>query len=132
MKAPPFGLILVAAFAVGTGVNGIINGAQDLPDAPNGLATTVALFSVLMGIAGLAAAVLLWRWDRRALAPLALWGASGIGASTLAPVAYAAEDVGWPVAILSGVMTAALVGALFVYTRWRLGVTARGESSPAS
>ena len=132
MKAPPFGLILVAAFAVGTGINGLINGAQDLRDAPNPLATTVALFSLLMGIGGLAAAVLLWRQDRRAIVPMAVWATSAIGAATLAARAYAPEDVTWPAAITSGVMTAAVVVAIVVYTRWRLGLTARGESSPAS
>ena len=131
MKAPPFGLILVAAFAVGTGVNGLYNGMQDLPDAPNSLATIVSLFSILMGIAGFAAAVFLWRQDHRAIVPVVLWGVSAVGAATLAPRAYAAE-AGWPAAILGGVMTAAVVVAIVVYTRWRLGFTARGESSPAS
>jgi hypothetical protein len=132
VKLPPFGLLLVAAFAVGTGINGFYNGVKDLPNAPNALATIVALFSLLMGIAGVAAAVLLWRQDRRALVPLAVWGASCIGAATLAPRAYAAEDTGWPVAITGGIVTAAVVVAIVVYTRWRLGVTARGGSSPAS
>jgi hypothetical protein len=132
MKAPPFGLILVAAFAVGTGINGLINGVQDLPGAPNALATTVAALNLVMGIAGFAAAVLIWRVDRRAVVPMVLWGISGIGASTLAARAYAPEDVTWLAAILSGIATAAVVAAIVVYTRWRLGVTARGESSPVS
>ena len=132
MKAPPFGLILVAAFAVGTGVNGLYGGVKDLPDAPNTLAKIVSLFSMLMGIAALPAAVLLWRQDRRAIVATAVWGASAIGAATLAPRAYAAEEAGWPAAILAGVMTTAVVVAIVLYTRWRLGVTARGESSPAS
>ena len=132
MKTPPFGLILVAAFAVGTGIDGFYTGLKDLPDAPNALATLVSLFSLLMGIAGLGAAVLLWRQDRRALVPVALWGLSMIGAATLAPRAYAPEDAGWPAAIIAGIMTAAVVVAIVVYTRWRLGLTARGESSPAS
>ena len=132
MKAPPFGLILVAAFAVGTGINGFYSGITDLPDAPNTLATMVSLFNLLMGISGLAAAVLLWRQDRRALIPVAVWGGSMIGAATLAPRAYAPEDAGWPAAIIGGIMTAAVVVAIVVYARWRLGLTARGESSPAS
>jgi hypothetical protein len=132
VKAPPFGLVVVAAFAVGTGINGFYSGVQDLPDAPNGLATMVSLFNVLMGIAGLAAAVLLWRKDRRAIAPIAVWGASAIGAATLAPRAYAPEDVAWSTAILGGIMAALVVAVVVVYTRWRLGITARGESSPAS
>jgi hypothetical protein len=131
VKTPPFGLILVAAFAVGTGLNGLYTGAQDIRDAPNALATIVAVFSILMGIAGIAGAVLIWRQDRRAIAPLAVWAASAVGASTLAPRAYAAE-AGWPAALLGGIMTAAVVVAIVVYTRWRLGVTARGESSPVS
>ena len=131
MKVPPFGLILVAAFAVGVGLNGLYSGAQDMRDAPNALATTVAVFSILMGIGGIAAAALIWRQDRRAIAPLAVWAASAVGASTLAPRAYAPE-AGWPAAILGGIMTAAVVVAIVVYTRWRLGVTARGESSPVS
>lgn len=132
MKTPPFGLILVAAFAVGTGINGFLTAVKDLPDAPNTLATMVSLFNLLMGIGGLAAAVLLWRHDRRALVPVAVWGGSLIGAATLAPRAYAPEDAGWPAAIIGGIMTAAVVVAIVVYTRWRLGLTARGESSPAS
>jgi hypothetical protein len=132
VKTPPFGLILVAAFAVGTGINGFYTGVNDLPDAPNTLATLVALFNLLVGIAGLAGAVLLWRQDRRALIPLALWGGSLIGAATLAPRAYAPEDAGWPTALAGGIMTGAVVVAIVVYTRWRLGLTARGESSPAS
>lgn len=132
MRTPPFGLILVAAFAVGTGINGFYTGVKDLPDAPNTLATMVSLFNLLMGIGGLAAAVLLWRHDRRALVPVAVWGGSLIGAATLAPRAYAPEDAGWPAAIVGGIMTAAVVVAIVVYTRWRLGLTARGESSPAS
>jgi FtsH-binding integral membrane protein len=132
VKTPPFGLILVAAFAVGTGINGFYTGAKDLPDAPNALAIVVSLFSLLMGIAGLAAAVLLWRQDRRAQILVAVWGGAMIGAATLAPRAYAPEDAGWPAAITGGIMTGAVVVAIVVYTRWRLGLTARGESSPAS
>jgi hypothetical protein len=129
--APSFGLILVAAFAIGTGLNGLYNGATDLPRAPNTLATVVGVANLVMGITGIAAAVLVWRQDLRATAPIVAWGASAIAASVLAPRAYAPE-AGWPAAILGGVMTAALVITIFLYVKWRLGLTARGESSPAS
>jgi hypothetical protein len=131
VRPPSFGLILVAAFAIGTGLNGLYNGATDLPHAPNTLATVVNLLNLTVGIAGIAAAVLVWRQDRRATAPMVAWGASIVGAALLAPRAYAPE-VGWPAAIVGGVATAALVVTVFLYARWRLGLTARGESSPAS
>ena len=133
MKTPPFGLILVAAFAVGTGVNGFYTGRRTCRDAPNTLATMVSLFSLLMGIAGLAAAVLLWRAGSPRPGPRSLCGARRRSErATLAPRAYAPEDAGWPAAIIGGIMTAAAVVAIVLYTRWRLGLTARGESSPAS
>jgi hypothetical protein len=121
VRTPSFGLILVAAFAIGTGANGLYNGVTDIPDAPNQLATVVGAINIFMGIAGLAAAVLLWRQQR----------ASAVLVSILAPRAYAPE-VGWPAAILGGVMTAALVVTIVLYVRWRLGIRAIGESSPAS
>jgi hypothetical protein len=131
VRTPSFGLILVAAFAIGTGLNGLYNGASDLPDAPNTLATIVSVLNLTMGIAGISAAVLLWRQDRRASAPMVAWGASIVGASLLAPRAYAPE-VGWPAAIVGAIAAAALVITVVLYVRWRLGLTARGESSPAS
>jgi hypothetical protein len=131
VRAPSFGLILVAAFAIGTGLNGLYTGATDLPDAPNTLATIVSVLNLTMGIAGISAAVLLWRQDRRASAPVVAWGASIVGASLLAPRAYAPE-VGWPAAIVGAIAAAALVITVFLYVRWRLGLMARGESSPAS
>jgi hypothetical protein len=131
VRAPSFGLTLVAAFAIGTGLNGLYTGATDLPRAPNTLATIVSVLNVLMGIAGIAAAVLVWRQHRRATAPMVAWGVCIIGAALLAPRAYAPE-VGWPAAIVGGITAAALVSTIFLYVRWRLGVTARGESSPAS
>jgi hypothetical protein len=131
VKDRNFGLILVAAFALGTGVNGLYNGATDLPAAPNTLATIVAVLNVTMGIAGITAAVLVWKQDRRAMLPMVVWGTSVIGAALLAPRAYAPE-VGWPAALGGGVAAAALVVTVVLYVRWRLGLTARGESSPAS
>ncbi len=131
MKAPSFGLILVAAFTVGTGINGLYNAATDMPDAPNTLATIVGVVNIVMGGTGLAAAALIWRQHPAAAALIILWGASAVGASVLAPRAYAPE-AGWPAAILGGVVTAALVVTIVLYVRWRLRLTARGESSPAS
>ena len=131
MKAPTFGLVLVAAFAIGTGLNGLYNGATDLPRAPNTLAAIVGVLNLIMGITGIAAAVLLWRKHQRATAPILAWGASAIGASVLAPRAYAPE-VGWPAAMIGGIVTAAVVITIVLYVRWRLGLTAPGESSPAS
>lgn len=131
MKAPTFGLILVAAFAVGTGLNGLYNVVTDLPSAPNDLAKVLGVVNLIMGMAGLAAAVLIWRRHRWATPLIIAWGASAVAASVVAPRAYA-PDAGWPAAILGGVVTAALVVTIVLYARWRLGVTAPGESSPAS
>ncbi len=131
MKAPGFGLILVAAFAIGTGINGLYNGVTDLPRAHNALATMVGVLNITMGLTGLASAALIWRQHRAAALLVVLWGASAVAASVLAPRAYAPE-VGWPPAILGGVVTAALVVTVVLYVRWRLGLTATGESSPAS
>ena len=131
MKAPSFGVILVAAFAVGTGLNGLYTGVTDLPTAPNTLATMVGVINIVMGITGLSAAVLLWRQHRLAVRLVMAWGASAIALSILAPRAYAPEG-GWPTAIAGGMMTAAIVVTIVLYVRWRLGATALGKSSPAS
>jgi hypothetical protein len=131
VKAPTFGLVLVAAFAVGTGINGLYDGVTDFARAPNTLATVVAVLKLIMGVTGLSAAWLIWRHDRRATPLIIVWGASAIGAAVLAPRAYAPE-VGWTAAILAGVTTAVLVVTIVLYARWRLSVTAAGESSPAS
>ncbi len=121
MKAPSFGLILVAAFAVGTGINGFYNGVTDLPTAPNTLATIVGVINVVMGLTGFAAAVLLWHQHRAAAPLIVAWGASAVAVSILAPRAYAPE-AGWPAAILGGVVTGALVLTVVLYVRWRLGL----------
>ena len=131
MKAPSFGIVLVAAFAVGTGLNGLYSGATDIPTAPNTLATIVGVINIVMGISGLAAAVQLWRQHRLAVPLVIVWGASAIALSILAPRAYAPE-AGWPAAILGGVMTAAVVVTIVLYVRWRFGVRAPGKPSPAS
>ena len=131
MKAPSFGLLLVAAFAVGTGLNGLYTGVTDLPDAPNTLATMVGVINIVMGITGLGAAVQLWRQHRLAVPLVIAWGTSAIALSVLAPRAYAPEG-GWPAALVGGMMTAAVVVTIVLYVRWRLRVTALGKSSPAS
>ncbi len=131
MKAPSFGLILVAAFTIGTGLNGLYNGVTDLPRSPNGLATMVGILNIMMGITGLSAAALVWRQHRAAALLIVLWGASAVGASVLAPRAYAPE-VGWPPAVLGGVVTGALVVTVVLYVRWRLGLRESGESAPAA
>lgn len=131
MKAPSFGLVLVAAFAIGTGLNGLYSGATSLPRAPNTLATIVGVLNLVMGISGIATAALVWQQDRRAIMPMGAWGASVIGAALLAPRAYAPE-VGWPAAIVGSVTASVLVITVFLYARWRLGLRAPGESSPAS
>ena len=131
MKAPSFGLLLVAAFAIGTGLNGLYKGVTDLPHAPNMLATIVGVLNLLMGIAGIATAVLLWRQHRHAILAVAAWGASVIGGALLAPRAYAPE-AGWPSAIAGAIAATAIILTIVAYVRWRLRLTARGESSPAS
>lgn len=131
MRNRSFGLLLVAAFALGTGLKGLYTGATALPGAPNTLATVVGVLNLTTGIAGILAAVLVWRQDRRATVPLIAWGASVIGAALLAPLAYAPK-AGWPAALVGGVPTAAVVVTIVLYVRWRLGLTALGESSPAS
>lgn len=131
MKAPSFGLILVAAFALGTGLNGLYTGVRDLPSAPNGLAVAVAVTNLTLGVTGLVAAALIWRHHRWAAWLIILWGASAVAAAVLAPRAYAPE-AGWPAALIGGIVTAALVVTIVLYVRWRVRVTAGGESSPAS
>lgn len=131
MKAPSFGLLLVAALAIGTGLNGFYTGVTDLLDARNTLTVLVGVINLLTGVAGLSAAVLIWRQDRRATPLVIAWGAAVIGVAVLRPRAYAPE-MGWPAAILGGVVTAALIVTVILYARWRLGITAAGESSPAS
>ena len=131
MKAPSFGLVLVAAFAIGTGLNGLYSAATSLPSAPNTLATIVGGLNVLMGIAGIATSVLTWRQDRRALIPMIVWAAAVISTALLAPRAYAPQ-VGWPPAITAALTAGALVITVVLYARWRLSLRGRGESSPAS
>ena len=131
MKPPSFGIILVAAFAVGTGLNGLYTGATDIPTAPNTLATIVGVINIVMGLSGLAAAAQLWRQHRLAVPLVIAWGASAIALSILAPRAYA-PDAGWPAAIAGGLVTAAVVVAIVLYVRWRFAATARGTPSPAS
>jgi hypothetical protein len=131
VKAPGFGLLLVAAFAIGTGINGLYNGVTDIPSAHNSVATMVGVLNIAMGLTGLAAAVLIWRQHRAAALLIVLWGACAVAVSVLAPRAYAPE-AGWPAAILGGVVTAALVVTVVLYVRWRLRLTGPGESSPAS
>lgn len=131
MKAPSFGIVLVAAFAVGTGLNGLYSGATDIPTAPNTLATIVGVINMVMGTTGLSAAVQLWRQHRLAVPLVIAWGASAIALSILAPRAYAPE-AGWPAAILGGVMTAAVVITIVLYVRWRFGAMAPDKPSPAS
>ena len=131
MKAPSFGLILVAAFALGTGLNGLYTGVRDIPSAPNGLAVAVAVINLTLGVTGLAAAVLIWGHHRWATWLIVLWGASAVAAAVLAPRAYAPE-AGWPAALIGGLVTAALVVTIVLYVRWRVRITAAGESSPAS
>lgn len=131
MKTPSFGLVLVAAFAIGTGLNGLYRAATSLPSAPNALATILGVLNVVMGIAGIATAVLTWRQDRRALFPMIVWGALVVSAALLGPRAYAPQ-IGWPPAITAAITAGALVITIVLYARWRLGVRAPGESSPAS
>jgi hypothetical protein len=131
VKPPSFGLLLVAALAVGTGLNGFYTGVTDLLDARNTLTVLVGAINLIMGVAGLSAAVLIWRQDRRGTPLIVAWGATVVGVAVLRPRAYAPE-MGWPTAIVGGVVTAALIVTVVLYARWRLGVTAAGESSPAS
>ena len=131
MKTPSFGLLLAAAFALGTGLNGLYNGVTNISRAPNELAMTVAILNIVMGLSGSAAAVLLWRQRPRALIALLVWGATVVGTAMLAPLAYT-NEAGWLPAIFRGVVTGGVVAMILTYVRWRLTLTARGESSPAS
>lgn len=131
MKTPSFGLLLAASFALGTGLNGLYNGVSNIPRAPNELAMTVAILNIVMGLSGAAAAVLLWQQRPRALIALLVWGATVVGTAMLAPLAYT-NEAGWLPAIFRGVVTGGVVAMILTYVRWRLTLTARGESSPAS
>jgi len=131
VKAPSFGLILVAAFALGTGLNGLYTAVRDLPSAPNGLAVAAAVANFTLGVTGLAAAALVWRHHQWATWLIVLWGASAVATAVLARRAYAPEG-GWPAALIGGLVAAALVVTIVLYVRWRLRVTAAGESSPAA
>lgn len=131
MKAPSFGLILVAAFALGTGLNGLYTGVRDIPSAPNGLAVAAAVANLTLGVTGLAASVLVWRHHQWATWLIVLWGASAVATAVLARRAYVPE-AGWPAALIGGLVAAALVVTIVLYVRWRLRVTAAGESSPAA
>jgi hypothetical protein len=124
--------MLVAAFAIGTGLNGLYNGISDVSDAENALQTLVSLLNILVGITGLSAAALVWKQHRWASAAVIGWAAAIVTISIMAPRAYAPEEVGWLAAILGGLGAAAVAVALVLYVRWRMRVTARGESSPAS
>jgi hypothetical protein len=122
MRTPGFGLALVAAFAVGTGVSGLLTGIRDLDDAPNALATIVAVANLVMGVGGIVTAVMVWREDRRALVPFLVWGGSAVLASVIAPLAYSPE-IGWPPVLIGGLTTMLLLALIFVYVRRRLTPT---------
>jgi uncharacterized membrane protein len=124
--------MLVAAFALGTALNGFYNGVSDLTDAENALQTLVSLLNILVGITGIAAAVLLWRQHRRATAFVIAWAATIVTVAVMAPRAHAPEDVPWLAAIIGGLGAAAVAVAVVLYVRWRMRLTARGESSLAS
>ena len=127
MTTPGFGLALVAAFAIGTGLSGLLNGIENIDDAPNSLATVVAVANLVMGLAGLATAVMVWREDRRALVPFLFWGGSAVVASIAAPLAYSPE-IGWPPVLMGGLTTVLLLALIFAYVRRRLTpTTARDE-----
>jgi hypothetical protein len=122
--------MLVAAFTIGTGLNGLYNGATDFPHSETTLQAVAALINILVGITGIAAAALVWREHRRATIAVAVWAAAIVGIAVMAPRAYA--EVGWLPALVGGLGTAAVVVAVVLYVRWRMRLTARGESSPAS
>jgi hypothetical protein len=127
MRTPGFGLAIVAAFAIGTGLSGLLNGIEDLNAAPNALATMVAVANLVMGVGGIVTAVMVWREDRRALVPFLVWGGSAVVASVLAPLAYSPE-IGWPPVLIGGLTTVLLLALIFVYVRRRLTATpARDE-----
>jgi hypothetical protein len=124
--------MLAAGFAVGTALNGFYNGISDLPDAESRLQTMVSLLNILIGISGIAAAVFVWRQHRWATTSLIMWAAAIVSISVMAPRAYAPEEVSWPAALAGGLGATAIVVAVVLYVRWRMRLTARGESSPAS
>lgn len=126
MRTPGFGLALVAAFAIGTGISGLLEGIRSLDHPPNSLAIVVAIANLVMGAAGIATAVMVWRLDRRALVPFFVWGGSALVASVAAPLAYA-PSTGWPPVLIGGIATALLLTLIFVYVRGRLTATARDE-----
>lgn len=120
MKAPSIPLALIAVLVLGIGINGFVNAANDLPNAPNALATIVAVLNLLMGVAGIGAAVFVWQQKAQAVPFLWVWGGSAVAASVLAPRAYAPE-VGWPPVLIGGIVTAAIVVAIVVFVRQKLG-----------
>ena len=124
MTTPGLGLALVAAFALGTGISGFLEGIQSLDEPPNSLAIVVAVANLMMGAGGIATAVMVWRKDRRALVPFLIWGGSAVLASVAAPRAYSPE-VGWPPVLIGGITTALLLALIFAYVRRRLAITAR-------
>lgn len=126
MRTPGFGLALVAAFALGTGISGLVEGIQSLDEPPNWVAIVVAVANLTMGAGGIATAVMVWRKDRRALVPFLLWGGSALVASIAAPLAYSPE-IGWPPVLVGGITTAVLVALIFAYVRRRLATTVRDE-----
>lgn len=126
MTTPGFGLALVAAFAIGTGISGLLEGIQSLDEPPNSLAIVVAVANLVMGVAGIVTAVMVWRQDRRALFPFLVWGGSAVVASVAAPLAYS-PNTGWPPVLIGGIATALLLTLIFIYVRRRLTTTVRDE-----
>ena len=126
MRTPGFGLALVAAFAIGTGISGFMEGIQSLDEPPNLLEIVAAITNLVMGVGGIATAVMVWREDRRALVPFLIWGGNALVASVVAPSAYSPE-IGWPPVLIGGIATALLLALIFVYVRRRLSATARDE-----
>lgn len=124
MRTPGFGLALIAAFAIGTGLSGLLNGIENFDDAPNSLATVVAIANLVMGAGGIATAVMLWREDRRALIPFLIWGGSAVVASIAAPLAHSPR-LGWPPVLIGGITTVLLLTLVFFYVRRRLATTVR-------
>lgn len=127
MRPPGFGLALVAAFAIGTGLSGLLTGIENIDNAANSLATVVAVANLVMGVAGIATGVMVWREDRRALVSFLCWGGSAVVASIVAPLAYSPE-IGWPPVLIGGLTTVLLLALIFAYLRRRLTTaTARDE-----
>ena len=124
--------MLVAAFAIGTALNGLYNAFVLIPSADTTLQTIAALLNIVVGITGITSAVLVWRQHRRATMSVMAWAAAMVASAVMAPRAYAPEAVGWPAALAGGIGAAAVAVAVVLYVRWRLRLTARGESSLAS